>query len=64
MELYNLKLDIGETKNLISEEQYKVREMASVLTNHLKSVKAQMPHDKATGEQVEYPIEFFNNAEE
>ncbi len=64
MELYNLSLDIGETKNLISEEQDKVREMASVLTYYLKSVKAQMPLDKATGKQVEYPIELLSNAEE
>jgi hypothetical protein len=49
-------LDIGETKNLISEEQDKVREMANILSNHLIKVKAQMPMDKATGEQVEFPV--------
>ena len=59
MELYNIKLDIGETQNLISEEQDKVREMASVLTNHLKQVKAQMPIDKTTGKRVEYPVELL-----
>ena len=64
MELYNLSLDIGEMKNLISEEQDKVREMASVLTYYLKSVKAQMPQDKATGKQVEYPIELLSNTKE
>jgi arylsulfatase A-like enzyme len=56
MELYNLRLDIGETKNLISQEQDKVREMANILSNHLINVKAQMPKDKATGEQVEFPL--------
>ena len=56
MELYNLRLDIGETKNLISEEQDKVREMANILSNHLINVKAQMPKDKITGEQVEFPL--------
>ena len=59
MELYNIKLDIGETKNLISEELDKVREMAGVLTNHLKEVKAQMPIDKTTGKEVEYPVEML-----
>ena len=59
MELYNIKLDIGESKNLISEEQDKAREMASVLTNHLKQVKAQMPIDKTTGKRVEYPVELL-----
>jgi arylsulfatase A-like enzyme len=56
MELYNLRLDIGETENLISQEQDKVREMANILSNHLINVKAQMPKDKATGEQVEFPL--------
>jgi arylsulfatase A-like enzyme len=56
MELYNIKLDIGETKNLVTQEVDKVKELASVLTNHLKSVKAQMPIDKATGKQVEFPF--------
>jgi arylsulfatase A-like enzyme len=59
MELYNLRLDIGETKNLISEEQDKVREMANILSNHLINVKAQMPIDKSTGMRVEYPVELL-----
>lgn len=59
MELYNLKEDIGETKNLFDENPEKARELAETLTNHLKSVKAQMPIDKKTGEQIEYPIELL-----
>ena len=56
MELYNLRLDIGETKNLVEDQLEKVREMASVLTNYLISVKAQMPIDRKTGKEVEYPL--------
>jgi len=56
MELYNLRLDIGETKNLVDDQQEKVRELASILTNYLITVKAQMPIDKATGKEVEYPL--------
>lgn len=64
MELYNLKSDIGETKNVIDENPDVVWDLATVLTIHLKEVKAQMPQDKATGKQVEYPIELLSNAEE
>jgi arylsulfatase A-like enzyme len=56
MELYNLRLDIEESNNVLTEEKDKVREMASILSNHLIKVKAQMPIDKATGKQVEYPL--------
>ncbi|RKN80357.1 DUF4976 domain-containing protein [Ulvibacterium marinum] len=59
MELYNLKEDIGETKNLFEENPEKAKELAETLTNHLKSVKAQMPMDKKTGERVEYPFELL-----
>jgi len=56
MELYNLKEDIGETQNLIDQDPEKARELATILTDHLKSVQAQMPVDKRTGKLVEYPI--------
>ncbi len=59
MELFNIKEDIGETKNLIEEQPEKAKELATTLTNHLKAVDAQMPSHKATGEQVKYPIELF-----
>jgi len=59
MELYNLKNDIGEADNLFDKNPEKVKELAEVLTNHLKSVKAQMPIDKETRKQVEYPIELL-----
>ena len=59
MELYNLRLDIGETNNLVNENTDVVRDMAAVLTIHLKSVKAQMPMDKTTGKPVEYPLDIL-----
>lgn len=59
MELYNIKEDIGESKNLITENPEKAKELAQVLTDRLKDMNAQMPIDKANGEQVVYPIELF-----
>ncbi|HZJ19886.1 MAG TPA: sulfatase [Pricia sp.] len=59
MELYNLAADIAETNNLFEENPEKAKELAEVLSKHLKEVDAQMPIDKATGEKVEYPIEIL-----
>lgn len=59
MELFNLKDDIGETKNLVEENPEKLKDLATTLTNHLKAVQAQMPIDKETGEVVPYPNELF-----
>jgi hypothetical protein len=53
--LYNLKDDIGEAKNRFSEEPQKVKELATVLSDYLKYVNAQMPIDKRTGRPVEFP---------
>ncbi|KAB7529057.1 sulfatase-like hydrolase/transferase [Flagellimonas olearia] len=55
MELYNIKEDIGETQNKVGEYPEKVKELAAILTEHLIAVDAQMPFDKATGEQVPWP---------
>ena len=63
MELYNIKEDIGETKNLVAENPEVVRELAAVLTNYLKNVKAQMPIDKSTRKMVEYPIDILPSSE-
>ncbi len=63
MELYNLKNDIGEEQNLATEQPEKIKELAIVLTNHLKRVNAQMPVDKITGKQVEYPLEILKENE-
>lgn len=56
-ELFNLADDIGETKNLVSSNPEKVQTLARTLTDYLKSVEAQMPIDKTTGNMVEYPLE-------
>ncbi|MDX1328114.1 MAG: DUF4976 domain-containing protein, partial [Arenibacter sp.] len=57
MELFNLKEDIGETKNLVEEQPEKTKELAKILSNHLREVKAQLPAQKNTGEGVPYPDE-------
>ena len=57
MELFNLKEDIGELNNLFAQHPEKVKELANALTDHLITVKAQMPIVKETGEPVKYPIE-------
>jgi len=57
MELFNLKDDIGETSNLFTDHLEKAKELAEDLTQHLEAVNAQMPKDKRTGEQIEYPLE-------
>ena len=43
MELFNLKNDLGETKNLASAMPEKVKGLESRLLAHLKSVGAKMP---------------------
>lgn len=59
-ELFNITEDIGETRNRFAEEPEKARELAQILTDHLIAVEAQMPTDKLTGKQVEYPAEILN----
>jgi arylsulfatase A-like enzyme len=60
MELFNLKDDIGETKNLVEENPEKLLDLAITLTKYLKSVKAQMPIDKETGELVPFPANILD----
>jgi len=57
LELYNLREDIGEENNLAKNYPEKLKELADVLTDHLKDCAAQMPIDKTTGNVVEYPNE-------
>ncbi len=59
-ELFNLKNDIGETNNKYYDNSEKALELATILTNYLKVVNAQMPIDKETGKLVEYPSEMLN----
>lgn len=60
LELYNLREDIGEENNLAKENPEKLNELAKVLTDHLKECSAQMPVDKTTGKEVEYPVEILD----
>ena len=60
MELFNLKEDIGETKNLINEQPPKAEELAKILSDYLRQVEAQIPARKDTGEQIAYPDEVVN----
>ena len=60
-ELFNLEEDISEENNLVSSNPNKLKELAQKLTDYLKSVDAQMPIDKATGQLVEWPIEVLNH---
>ena len=55
LELYNLKEDIQENNNLIESNVIKTDELATVLTAHLQTVKAQMPVNKISGEIVPWP---------
>ncbi len=61
-ELFNLADDIGETRSLATREPARVRALAALLTTYLKSVDAQMPTDKRTGRQVEWPAEAADRA--
>lgn len=57
LELYDLRADIGETRNLAASNPKKLREMADTLTEFLRSEKSPMPIDKTTAKTVEYPSE-------
>lgn len=56
-ELFNLVQDIGESTNLATQEKKKLGELASDLGNYLRSVEAQMPSHKESGNVVRYPDE-------
>lgn len=54
-ELYHLVDDIGEKKNLAAQNPERVAALAKQLTQHLKSVDAQMPIVEKTGQPVPWP---------
>lgn len=60
LELYNLKEDISENKDLSKIHPEKVKELAQVLSNYLMQVDAQIPQNKITGEPIKLPIDFFH----
>ncbi len=56
LELYNLRDDIGETKNLATDQPERLRQLAQVLTDFLEESGALLPTDKSTGNVIDYPI--------
>ncbi len=54
-ELFDLDEDIGEQNNLSASNPGMRDQLARKLGAYLKSVNAQMPTDKTTGERVPYP---------
>jgi hypothetical protein len=57
LELFNLKEDISEQDDLSDKNKNKLKELAKVLSEHLRETKALMPLDKTTGNLVEYPVD-------
>lgn len=58
-ELFNLKDDIGELNNLAESNPEKTKKLAIDLGKYLKSVDAQRPSFKETGELVPFPDDLF-----
>ena len=56
-ELFNLRSDIGEQRNLASDEPELVADLSASLSKFLRETNAIMPSRKATGEPVPYPDE-------
>ncbi|GFR77260.1 arylsulfatase A [Elysia marginata] len=59
MELFNIKEDIGEQRDLSHENLKKLEELAKILSEYLRDNNAQMPKHKITGKQVAYPDSQF-----
>ncbi len=55
-ELFDLERDLGETTDLAAEAPEKVRELAGLMTEHLRETDAVMTVDKETGRPVELPL--------
>ena len=55
LELFNLRDDIGEQLNLSDTNRIKTRELAVILSNHLRETNAKMTIDLSTNSPVEYP---------
>jgi len=60
-ELFNIMEDIGEQYNLINSNPQKAKELATVLSDYLVEMNAQMPTHKKTGIKVDLPINALNN---
>lgn len=57
LELYNLKTDVGEQRDVATQNPKKVLELARLFTERLQDWKAQMPTFKADGRRVKWPLE-------
>jgi len=57
LELYNLRDDIGEQKDLAAAMPEKVKQLAALLTGQLKAWKAQMPVNRMNNKPVPWPDE-------
>lgn len=60
-ELFNIKNDIGEKHNLVSENPLTVKELSSDLGQYLRKVDAQRPIFKTSGKPCPWPDEKLNN---
>ena len=58
-ELYNIKEDIGELNNQAENKPELVKKYAKTLSDYLRSVKADRPSLKATGELCKWPDEIL-----
>lgn len=56
-ELYNIREDIGEQKDLSASERNIVKRLSKELGRHLRETKAQRPTFKATGKPAPWPDE-------
>jgi len=64
LELFDIKNDIGETQNLAAKHPEKAKELATVLTKHLKDTGAYMLIDKQTNRPVPYPNQVISAPDE
>lgn len=61
LELYNLEQDISESNNISDQFPEKLKELAGILSEHLKNTNADMPTLKSNGERLPYPSEMIND---
>ncbi|MBQ3576024.1 MAG: sulfatase-like hydrolase/transferase, partial [Coprobacter sp.] len=54
-ELYNIRTDIGETKNLAKTHPLKTKRLSKYLSEELRKYNAQRPSFKSTGELCPWP---------
>lgn len=57
LELYNLKDDLSEKNNLASKNKKKLKEMATILSDKLRTWNAGMPTFRKSGKLIPYPDE-------